>query len=565
MCWCTPILFFDEGRHLFAVYSILTDITAHKENNEKHVILSAIVESSDDAIISKTLDGTITSWNAGAQRIFGYTEQEAIGKHISLLIPSNLLDEEEHIIEHIRSGKKIDHFQTTRISKSGKEIPISLTVSPVKNYKGEITGASKIARDISDQRQKEQAIAENTRRLEILNSISKSISEKLDAESIMQRVTHAAADISRAAFAAFLYYSQPSGDQNVPLVYATPRLSGEAVQTITDTELVSLFHPVVTAGGVVRMADIRRDPEHIRQDPLLRLLPYASFTSYMAVPLFSNTGAVTGGLFFAHPEEAVFSAEQENMIIHIVSMAAVALDNTRLFEDINALNKKKDEFIALASHELKTPLTTLSGYLQLLERTNQDENGTRFLQKSLQQVNKLNNLITDLLDVAKIEAGKLMLNREVFDLAELSAEIAENYNHLQKTHRIEMITSPSEPLLVYADRQRIEQVLINFLSNAVKYSPGQHHVDIRLTKDPFGAAVIVEDKGMGLSQADQQQLFTRFYRAGDNPSIPGLGIGLYLCKEIIERHNGRIGVESEPGKGAAFYFTLPLTVSTIEG
>src|SRR5690606_16521024 len=266
--------------------------------------------------------------------------------------------------------------------------------------------------------------------------------------------------------------------------YTTPGLPENAIHTLlTDEQDTSLFHPVITAGSAVRVPDIRLNPEYVSQDLLLqRLMLYAPLISYMAIPIFSGTGMAAGGLFFGHPEEAAFSAEQERMIIHLISLAAVALDNARLFEDVNALNKKKDEFIALASHELKTPLTTLSGYLQLLERTNQDERGKLFLQKSLRQVNKLNNLIADRLDVAKIEAGKLMLNMEVFDLSELCAEVAENYNHLQKTHRVELTKRSDGPLLVCADWQRMEQVLINFLSNAIKYSPGQHDVAIRITK-----------------------------------------------------------------------------------
>src|SRR5882757_2205632 len=156
---------------------------------EKQAILAAIIDSSEDAIISKTIEGYITSWNQAAERMFGYREEEVIGKHISILIPKDRLNEEDMIIDCIRHGQRVQHFRTIRLKKDGNPLPISLTVSPVKSIDGTIIGASKIARDISDQVRAEMETKQHLENLELLISVGKAISEKLDLESILQKLT----------------------------------------------------------------------------------------------------------------------------------------------------------------------------------------------------------------------------------------------------------------------------------------------------------------------------------------------------------------------------------------
>ena len=158
---------------------------------ERMATLAAIIESSDDAIISKQLNGIITSWNKGAETIFGYTEAEAMGQHISFLIPKDRLDEEEMIISKLRQGERIEHYQTIRITKSGKEVTISLSVSPIHDETGDVIGASKIARDITKQKEAEKLIEQYVYRLELLNVTGKALSAELDTNIILQKVTDA--------------------------------------------------------------------------------------------------------------------------------------------------------------------------------------------------------------------------------------------------------------------------------------------------------------------------------------------------------------------------------------
>ncbi len=357
--------------------------------DQKQAILASIIATSDDAIISKTLDGVINSWNPAAERMFGYTEAEAVGKHISLIIPPDRLSEEDVIIGNISQGRKVDHFETVRMTKNGGMIPISVTISPITNNSGRVIGASKIARDIS---------------------------------------------------------------------------------------------------------------EHL-------------------------------------------NAQEEK---------------ARLFEQVKALNDKKDEFIGLASHELKTPLTSINGYLQLLSNMITDEKGKWFVDKTRLQVKKLNALVSDLLDVSSIEAGKLRFTEERFDIRQVLESVIELFAHGNHNYHINLETEISE-LYINGDAHRVEQVINNLLTNAIRYAPGSNQIIITLSREKNDVKIGVRDFGVGIPPEKLKHIFSRFYRVDEaNPNVSGLGIGLYLSQQIITRHKGKIWAESEPGVGSTFWFTLPL-------
>jgi len=355
---------------------------------EKQATLAAIVNSSDDAIISKTLDGIITSWNPAAAKMFGFTENEAIGKHISIIIPRDRLDEETMIIENLRAGKKIDHFETIRIAKDGTERNISLTISPVKNNDGRIIGASKIARDIS---------------------------VKIAAEKQRELYT----------------------------------------------------------------------------------------------------------------------------------------------QRLQELSEYKDEFMAMASHELKTPVTVILANLQVLQQIMATDTNVVYIDKTVKQVLKLSHLITDLLDVSKIHAGKLELNISLFNLNLLLRETVNNLQQTAQHHRL-LFNENTEELMVNADRARIEQVIINLISNSIKYMPLPGNIIIDAYKKEGNVVVSVVDNGIGIAEKDLENIFLRFYRvSGPASTFSGSGIGLFISSEIIKAHHGQIWVESEIGKGSVFHFSIP--------
>lgn len=222
---------------------------------------------------------------------------------------------------------------------------------------------------------------------------------------------------------------------------------------------------------------------------------------------------------------------------------------------------KKDEFIALASHELKTPVTTLKGYLQVAERRlKADDKNKSYLQKALNQVQKLTILISDLLDVSKIEAGEIPLSLTTFDLVKLVREVVELMQYAVTSHRIE-VSCDVDIQLISADKQRIEQVIINLVSNAIKYSPNGDLVNVSVSNMETNAVVTVHDFGIGIREEQQERIFTRFYRVDDLANFTsGLGIGLYISKEIICRHMGKLNVISTLGQGSTFFFELPLVL-----
>ncbi len=356
---------------------------------KKQAMLAAIIDSSEDAIISKTLTGRITSWNKAAEKLFGYTEQEVIGKHISILLPEERLKEEDLIISRIMAGDTVDHFPTVRKTKDGKEIDISLTISPIRDRQNNIIGASKIARDISKQKETEQALK--------------------------------------------------------------------------DTNL-----------------------------------------------------------------------------------------------ELQKLNIYKDQFIGLASHELKTPLTTIQAYFSLIERY--PERSGEFTVKGQRQLTRLTNLINDLLDVSKIQTGKLAIQRAPCSLLGMIHNTIEAVQSSSRSHTI-VPELPDVDTIINIDELRIEQVLINLLTNAIKYSPRADTVIIRAHTTPADVIISVHDKGHGLTKTDIGKIFTRFYRVNNPDSVAsGLGIGLHISQHIVAQHGGKIWVESEPGKGSVFYFSIPVEV-----
>lgn len=525
---------------------------------EKQARLAAIVNSSDDVIISKQLDGTITSWNASAERMFGYTSEEAIGQHISLIIPKNRLSEEAFIISQIKKGNKVDHFDTVRKAKDGSEVFLSITVSPIVDEKGNVIGASKIARDIKAQVEVKEVSRRYTQRLEVLNMLSETISEELDLNNILQKVTDATTQLTGAKFGAF-FYNKTDEQGNSYMLYTLSGAPKESFEKFGMPRDTPIFHPTFSGEGVVRLDDVTKDARYGKNHPHQGMPEgHLPVVSYLAVPVISRSGRVIGGLFFGHPKAAVFTAEHESLVLAIATQAAIGIDNAMLYEKVRELNDKKDEFIGLASHELKTPLASINGYLQILNRLVKDLNAQKFLGKASMQVRKLTALVNDLLDVSKIEAGKLKLTVVNFDLKEVVEEAIELIKNSTEAYEVILAESP-ETCMVNGDSQRIEQVVINLLSNAIKYSPGANKVEVKIMQETNKALVAVTDNGLGIAEDKISNLFSRFYRIEEaTPNISGLGIGLYLCHEIISRHEGTIWVESKLGKGSTFWFSLPL-------
>jgi len=259
------------------------------------------------------------------------------------------------------------------------------------------------------------------------------------------------------------------------------------------------------------------------------------------------------GSYRWHLNRAVPLKNEKNEIVFWVGTATDIEDQKKEME-------KRDEFIGIASHELKTPLTSLKGYLQLIGSVKKEELSpkvTQYVEKANKALGKLQSLINDLLDVSKIQAGKLAYPFTTINISELIRDCIENAEHIYPENTFD--DKDSSDFLVNGNAERLEQVLMNMISNAVKYSHQNKAVIIKTERNADCARVSVTDFGIGLSEDQKEHIFERFYRVEDKKYLTsGLGMGLYICAEIIHNHGGKIGVESEFGKGATFYFELPL-------
>ncbi|ERJ59264.1 ATP-binding response regulator [Sphingobacterium paucimobilis] len=239
------------------------------------------------------------------------------------------------------------------------------------------------------------------------------------------------------------------------------------------------------------------------------------------------------------------------------------------FTDIDAqkqVEKRKDEFLSIASHELKTPLTSIKAYAQLLQRTvdkNENSVAGQYIDKMQRQVSLLGDLVVDLLDTSRIENGKLKIDPHYFDLEELLDQAMDTIRHTNEHRSLKIHRKGHIVGKVLGDRMRIEQVLINYLSNAVKYAPEADEIFIKIKKDENKVQIEVVDQGIGIPEYKLPELFTKFYRVEESSiRFQGLGIGLYICAEIIKLHGGSVGAHSVVGKGSTFYFTLPIEQKT---
>jgi PAS domain S-box-containing protein len=463
--------------------------------------LASIVSFSGDAIISKTLDGIITSWNKGAEKIFGYSEKEAIGKPITITIPKYLWIEEKRIIRRIKGGLNIDHFETIRLRKDGQQIVVSLSISAIKDSKGKIVGISNITRDIT-----EKKIIENE--LAHLASLVESSSDAIWSRTLDNKIL--------------------SWNKGAELMYGFTskevigkRIDEFVVPTDKIAELEELTKKIVKGQQIQTVDSVRITKDKRKID-----------VSMTMSPLKDPQGQIIG-------------------------ISAIVRNITEQKEQ----EKLRDEFVSMASHELKTPITSMKMFLDILHNYLSKESNAEaltYVNRIKDQANKIRDLVNDLLDVSRIETGKLIFKNEHFTLEEILLDTIEGIQPAVKKHNLQFVNS--EKLPVYGDRFRIYQVITNLLTNAVKYSPKKDKIIITAKKVGNDAIVSVQDFGIGIPKDKQQKIFEKLYQVTDPEvkTFPGLGMGLYISNEIVKRHKGKMWVKSEKGKGSMFYFSLPL-------
>jgi PAS domain S-box-containing protein len=556
----------DSGGRVIGASKIARDISERTLAAVASRRLTAVVESSDDAIVTKDLNGIITSWNLAAERMFGYTAAEAIGRSIRILIPAELQSEEDDVLARVRAGNKIDHYETIRQRKDGTRLSISLTISPIRNEKGDVVGASKIARDISERTRLlalAQEHATNTQRLGEIGSV---VAGSLDRDAILQKVTDLATDLTRAEFGAFFYNITDRVSGSAYVVHAVSGAPRDAFAQFPHPGATGVSTPTFYGEGPVRLDDVtagRRDGKNRPDDGMpAGQLPVRS---YLAVPVKSATGEILGGLFFGHSQVGVFTEQHERLASGVAAWASVALENARLYTEAQAANRMKDEFLAVLSHELRTPLNAIVGYSRLL-RGNilSGEKASRGLETLERNATWLTQIVEDVLDVSRIVTGKIRLDVQpvelplIVDNAVATVQPAADATGV----RIQTVIDPRVGP-VSGDPGRLQQVVWNLVSNAVKFTPKHGRVQVRLERVNSHIEIVVSDTGIGIRPDFLPYVFDRFRQAdaGTTRKTGGLGLGLAIVRHIVEMHGGKVDAASAgEGQGATFRVRLPLMI-----
>ena len=477
-----------------------------------HRHLARVIEWSDDAIITKNLDSTIVSWNRAAERMFGYTAAEAIGQSIRMIIPADRQGEEDHVLREIRAGRAVSHFETIRVAKDGRLVPISLSVSPIYDDAGTVIGASKIARDISDRRTAELAI----RRLA-------AVVESSDDAIISKDLDGVITSWNTSAQRMFGYTPEEAIGRSVRMLIPADRQAeeDEVLERIRRGDRVAHFETVRQ----------RRDGSTLT-------------ISLTVSPIRDDQGRVIGA----------------SKVARDISLWA------QLARDAAQASRMKDEFLAVLSHELRTPLHAIIGYAKLMRMGAVVGSKLTDAVEAIERNSKLlGQMIDDVLDVSRIVAGKTRLDVQPLELPLVIHNAVSTVQPAAdaKSVRIEVVIDPRTGL-VSGDPARLQQVVWNLLTNAVKFTPKGGRVQVRLERVHSHIEVVVSDTGVGIAPEFLPHVFDRFSQAdtGLTRRTGGLGLGLSIVRHLVEMHGGTVEVASPgTGLGSTFRVCLPTRIA----
>ncbi|MEO6002077.1 MAG: PAS domain S-box protein [Opitutus sp.] len=496
-------------------------------------LLAAIVDSTDDAIISKTLNGIITSWNLAAERMFGYGKKEAIGMSVLKLIPPERYNEESDLLARIRDGKRVEHFETSRLAKNGAILPVSITVSPVLDKHGRVVGASNILRDTT--------VANANRRADLLLA---AIVSSSDDAIISKDLNGIITSWNDGAERIFGYKPQEVVGQSVLKLIPPERHAEEPLilDRLRRGERVDHFETV----------RVRKTGEHLH-------------VSLTISPVKNAHGEIVGASKIARDitELKRVAAERERFLKEREQL----LDAERAARaQAEHANRMKDEFLAMVSHELRTPLNAIVGWTEVLADGGENRedviHGIKIIQRNATMQAQL---IEDLLDLGRISSGKLALDVGPVDLTSVVREAVSSVQHMADVKRIhvKMVLSDAVGGLL-GDPKRLQQVVWNLLTNAIKFTPAGGQVLVSLARTASHFRISIADNGAGMTSDFLPLIFQRFQQADSSTTRRhgGLGIGLALVKQLVEMHAGSVNAESPgPGLGSTFTVNLPVAIA----
>ena len=493
----------------------------HFSDDRDKMILAAVASSSD-AIITRDLDGTITSWNRAAERIFGYSSAEAIGQSNRLIVATDVAEEEEQALRRILARELLDAYPTVRLRRDGERLAVSLAISPVLTDEGEIGGIAEIARVVarSPTAQDCGLLERGERASSRLTAIVESSDDAIVSKDLDGTVT----SWNRAAEKIF--------------GFSASEMIGRSIRMIIPDHLQ---HEEVSVLARVKCGERIEHYDTVRRRKDGTLVPISLTVS----PIQDADGRVIGASKIARDIGERHRAEHERQ---------------RLIGEAQA----KSDFLANMSHELRTPLNAIIGFAQLMHRGKVgpvSDTHHEYLGDILTSAKHLLHLINGVLDLAKVEAGKMEFWPEPVDIAHLVNEARDTLRELAANQGL-LVEATVDPAVVdvVIDPDRLKQVLYNYLSNAIKFSTPGAVVHVRVgAEEPDMFRIDVADSGAGISAADLKRLFVDFQQldSGASKAHPGTGLGLALVKRLVEAQGGWVAVRSTSGQGSTFSAILP--------
>ncbi len=504
----------DMKGQIVGASKVARDITDRKADEQARRLLSAIVESSEDAIASKDLNGFITSWNRGAEHLLGYTASEIIGKHVTILFPSDRLDEEPGVMRRILKGQPVEQYETLRRRKDGSLVDVSLTLSPIFDETGKVIGASKILRDITRRKSAERA-------MRLLSAIVESSDDAIASKDLNGILT-----------------SWNTGAERL-LGYKAEEVIGKPV-----TMLIPADHADEEPGILRR---IRRGERIMNYQTVRRrkdggLVPVSLTVS----PIKDENGQVIGASKILRDITETLRAREKLEEL-------VAERTAELRETVSEL----EAFSYSVAHDMRAPLRVMNSYAKIIEEDFGSlipEQAGKLLGRISSAAKRLDVMITDVLDYSRISRGDMKMER--VDLEAITADIVNSYAHLREHGAEIVIEAPLPPVM--ANPAALAQCISNLLSNAVKFVPEGKTPAVRVSGERRGkfVRICVSDNGIGISQEGQTRLFGIFERLNNSAQFEGTGIGLAIVRRAVLRMNGRCGVKSRLGEGSQFWIEL---------
>jgi PAS domain S-box-containing protein len=466
-------------------------------------------------------------------------------------------------------ASRTDYDIEYRIQTSGGEAWIAVHGHPAYDQSGVVLGMLGIVQDVTAQVRTRAQLRAQADALQILNDLGRVLSAQLDLKKLVQALTNAATSLVGAQFGAFFYNVLDAGGGSY-MLYALSGVDRKHFERLPMPRATGLFGPIFRGEGLIRLADVTQDPRYGQNSPYHGVpRGHLPVRSYLAIPVISRSGDVLGGLFFGHAEPGVFSDSDERIIAGLAGQAAIAIDNARLFDAVQKAretaeiaNRLKDDFLATVSHELRTPLNAVLGWTSLLRSTQMDDARRAKALETIDRNARLQQkIVEDLLDVSRIVAGQLRLEKEPMPFRPVVESAVESIRPLAAGKSIGLtVELGDDPAILIGDHARLQQVIWNLLSNAIKFTPDGGAVRVSLDVIESRVEFVVADTGVGIAPAFLPHVFERFRQEDQRVTRThgGLGLGLAIVRHLTEMHGGSVAaVSAGEGKGATFIVRLP--------